>query len=53
MQGINEESLPSFDFFQIKRSSISIYTDKNEENQMICLVDISQKILADNSKAEG
>ena len=32
MQGINEESLPRFDFFQIKRSCISNFTDKNEDN---------------------
>ena len=31
MQGIDEESLPRFNYFQIKRSNIVIDIDKSED----------------------
>ena len=52
MKGIDEEYVPKFKFFQIKKSLIK---GKNNEDEkiMICFIDISQKILYDSSKAEG
>ena len=51
MKNIDEEFVPKFKFFQIKKSIIKTMGD-NQEKQMICFVDISQKILYDSSKAE-
>ena len=49
MAGIKEEFLPSFKFFQFKKSRIR----GDKQKQMLCFIDISQKILYDTSKAEG
>lgn len=52
MQGIQEEYLPKFKFFQFKKSQVKVLEDQ-EEKVMLCFTDISQKILYDTSKAEG
>jgi signal transduction histidine kinase len=52
MRGIDDEYLQTFKFFQFKRSRIKI-GDSEEEKDMLCFSDISQKILYDSSKAEG
>ena len=52
MREIDIEFIPKFKFFQIKKSVIK--TCKGElDQEMICFIDISQKILYDSSKAEG
>jgi hypothetical protein len=52
MRGIDEEFLPTFKFFQFKKSKIKD-TLNDSESYMLCFSDISQKILYDTSKAEG
>ena len=52
MKGIDEEYVPKFKFFQIKKSLIKS-ANNEDEKVMICFIDISQKILYDSSKAEG
>ena len=52
MKNIDEEYIPKFKFFQIKRSFIKS-PDKKDNKIMICFIDISQKILYDTTKAEG
>ena len=52
MKGIDDEYIPKFKFFQIKKSKLKISGDENEKS-MICFIDISQKILYDSSRAEG
>ena len=52
MRGIDDEYVPQFKFFQVKRSYIKQANGKNDK-QMICFIDISSKILYDSSKAEG
>ena len=52
MKNIDEEYIPKFKFFQIKRSFVK-GTSKLDSKTMICFIDISQKILYDTSKAEG
>ena len=51
MKNIDEEFVPKFKFFQIKKSEIKTMGD-DAEKIMICFIDISQKILYDSSKAE-
>lgn len=52
MKGIDDEYIPKFKFFQIKKSEIK--TAQSEDRKlMICFIDISQKILYDSSRAEG
>lgn len=54
MRGIDEEYLPTFRFFQFKKSMIRDLDKKSGKDQvMLCFYDISQKILYDTSKAEG
>jgi hypothetical protein len=52
MRGIDEEFIPSFKFFQFKKSKIKDQLTGNPKI-MLCFSDISQKILYDTSKAEG
>ena len=52
MKNIDDEYIPKFKFFQIKRSFVQ-GTTKLDSKTMICFIDISQKILYDTSKAEG
>jgi hypothetical protein len=52
MKNIDDEYIPKFKFFQIKRSFIKS-PDKTDSKVMICFIDISQKILYDTTKAEG
>jgi signal transduction histidine kinase len=52
MQGISEEYLPKFKFFQFKKSQIKVMKKQNSK-VMLCFIDISQKILYDTSKAES
>ena len=52
MRGIEAEYIPSFKFFQFKKSKIK--DRRNDYDKiMLCFSDISQKILYDTSKAEG
>ena len=52
MSGIGAEYIPSFKFFQFKKSKIK--DSRSEYDKiMLCFSDISQKILYDTSKAEG
>jgi signal transduction histidine kinase len=54
MRGIEEEFLPTFRFFQFKKSLIKNMDKETVKDQvMLCFYDISQKILYDTSKAEG
>ena len=54
MREIDEEFIPKFKFFQIKKSIIKgISSSLSDSKTMICFIDISQKILYDTSKAEG
>ena len=52
MKNIDDEYIPKFKFFQIKRSHVKGLS-KSDSKTMICFIDISQKILYDTSKAEG
>lgn len=52
MHGIDENLIPTFKFFTFKVSYIKDLTNKNDQ-LMLCFQDISSKILADTSKAEG
>ena len=52
MKNIDDEYVPKFKFFQIKRSFIKS-PDKKDNKIMLCFIDISQKILYDTTKAEG
>lgn len=49
-KGIDEEDMITFKFFKISRSKV-ITLDNQPEKVMLALVDISQKILYDTSKA--
>ena len=40
MKGIDDEYIPKFKFFQIKKSMIKIQGEENEKT-MICFIDIS------------
>ena len=52
MRDIDKDFLPEFKFIQIKKSSIR--TPKGQKDKdMICFMDISQKILYDTTKAES
>lgn len=52
MRGVGLVNIPTFKFFTFKVSYI--YDKLNNQDQvMLCFADISQKILADSSKAEG
>ena len=52
MRGVDEEYIPTFKFFQFRKSLIKdIFT--KEDQVMMMFSDISQKILYDTSKAEG
>jgi len=52
MRDIDKDFLPEYKFIQIKKSTIK--TPKNEKDkEMICFMDISQKIFYDNSRAES
>ena len=52
MRGIDAEFMPTFKFFQFKKSNIrDCFSD--EEQVMLTFNDISQKILYDTTKAEG
>ena len=52
MRDIDKEFLPEFKFIQIKKSTIR--TPKNhKDKEMVCFMDVSKKILYDNSKAES
>ena len=52
MWHIDEECVPTFRFFQFKKSIIKEQEDE-EEQVMLSFQDISHKILADTSKAES
>ena len=52
MIGIEEDFIPTFKFFQFKKSFIRD-SMSGQESIMLCFMDISQKILYDTSKAEG
>lgn len=52
MKNIDDEFVPKFKFFQIKRSFIKS-PDRKDNKIMLCFIDISQKILYDTTKAEG
>ena len=53
MYGIDSEFVPSFKFFQFKKSIIRSSIGSQEDQVMLCFSDISQKILYDTTKAEG
>lgn len=50
-KGIDEEDMMTFKFFKISRSKVVTYSDEPEKI-MLAIVDISQKILYDTSKAQ-
>jgi len=50
-KGIEDEFLPQFKFFQIKKSRIRS-GDEEPSKIMLCFSDISQKILYDTSRSE-
>lgn len=50
-RGIDEEDMVTFKFFKISRSKVLTYSDEPEKI-MLAIVDISQKILYDTSKAQ-
>ena len=57
MRDIDPEFLPTFKYFQFKRSTIDIKENgTNSENLgqiMLCFSDVSTKIMYDTKKAEG
>ena len=52
MKGIDSDQIPTFKFFQFKKSFVKGQR-QNDEQVMLSFTDISQKILYDTSKAEG
>lgn len=52
MRGIDDTNIPTFRFFQFKKSKLRDSVT-GKEQVMLCFSDISQKILYDTSKAEG
>lgn len=53
MRGIDYEYLPRFNFFQFKKSLISVDADQSNSKFMLNFHDISSKIMYDTTKAES
>ena len=53
MRNNDEEYLPTFKFFQFKKSYIRDKSGEEEDQIMLSIQDVSQKILADTNKAES